>query len=114
MRTNQMRAAWELCRQGYPTLADEAEDRWRAGQPYQLDSHTQAPRALWLLIDQCNYEVAVFRNSGPASSRPRPPVLRRTPTGAHSARAGIGAAARGPDRAPPPGVVRSRDRSTLS
>jgi hypothetical protein len=49
-------AVWELCRQGYPSSADEAERQWRKGKAYNPESGMQMSRTLRALIDQCNYE----------------------------------------------------------
>lgn len=62
MISHQSQAVWELCRQGYPILADEAEIRWRSGQTYQPDLQVRIPRILRALIDTCNYEVTVRHN----------------------------------------------------
>ena len=58
MTHEQSQAIWELCRQGYPMSADEAERRWSDGQPYEPDDLMQVPRLLRALIEQCNYEAA--------------------------------------------------------
>ncbi len=60
MTHEQVQAVWELCRQGYPMSADEAEQRWSDGQPYQPDDLMQVPRSLRALIEQCNYEAVAF------------------------------------------------------
>lgn len=65
MTHEQSQAVWELCRQGYPMSADEAERRWSGGQTYNPDYHMQMPRSLRALIEQCNFEAA----SLPAGSR---------------------------------------------
>jgi len=54
----QSQAVWELCRQGYPMSADEAERRWSDGQCYRPDHRMQVPRSLRALIEQCNVEAA--------------------------------------------------------
>jgi hypothetical protein len=54
----QTQAVWELCRQGYPSSADEAEKRWNEGNAYHPDEHMRVPRTLRVLIDRCNYEAS--------------------------------------------------------
>ena len=63
MISHQWQAVWELCRQGYPMSADEAEERWSAGNAYYPAGHMQVSRALRALIDQCNYEASAARES---------------------------------------------------
>lgn len=58
MTHEQSQAIWELCRQGYPMSADEAERRWTEGRPYRPDEQMRVPRSLRALIDQCNYEAS--------------------------------------------------------
>jgi hypothetical protein len=58
---NQSRAVWELCRNGYPMLADDAERRWSEGGAYHPDPQLRVSRALRALIDQCNYEACLAR-----------------------------------------------------
>jgi hypothetical protein len=58
MITHSEQAVWELCRQGYPISADEAEIRWSCGDTFSLDPEMQVSRTLRLLIEQCNYEVS--------------------------------------------------------
>jgi hypothetical protein len=57
MITHQAQAVWELCRQGYPISADEAETRWSCGDVYNPDTEMRVSRTLRLLIEQCNHEV---------------------------------------------------------
>lgn len=59
MTTHQEQAIWELCRQGYPSLADEAEEKWIDGRPCYLDSRIKVSRILGALIDQANYELSL-------------------------------------------------------
>jgi hypothetical protein len=59
-------AVWELCRQGYPMSADEAEKRWSEGNAYHPDAHMQVPRTLRALIDRCNYEASAGATEGGA------------------------------------------------
>jgi len=58
MISHQSQAVWELCRQGYPMSADEAEARWNEGHRYYPDPHMQISRSLLALIDQCNFEAS--------------------------------------------------------
>jgi hypothetical protein len=58
MITHSAQAVWELCRQGYPTSADEAEIRWSCGDTFNPDPQMHVSRTLRLLIEQCNYEVS--------------------------------------------------------
>jgi hypothetical protein len=51
-------ALWELCRQGYPNSADEAETRWDAGELFHPDERVRLPRMLRVMIERCNDEVA--------------------------------------------------------
>ena len=59
MVTHQAQALWELCRQGYPTCADEAESRWNAATAYCPDPEVRLSGLLRLLIDKCNCEGLV-------------------------------------------------------
>jgi hypothetical protein len=56
MTTTQSRAIWELCRQGLPLAADEAEERWIRGESYHLSSWVKLPRSISALIELCNWE----------------------------------------------------------
>lgn len=57
MTTHQSQAVWELCREGYPLSADEAEIRWKSGEAYHPESEMKISRALQLLIFQSNYDA---------------------------------------------------------
>ena len=57
MISYQSQALWELCRQGYPASADEAETRWYAGKVYHPDERVCLSRVLRVLIERCNDEV---------------------------------------------------------
>jgi hypothetical protein len=57
MTNSQATAIWELCRQGFPLSADEAEESWERGQPFRPDWRIQLSRALRKLIDDCNRQV---------------------------------------------------------
>jgi hypothetical protein len=57
MTTCQSQALWELCRQGFPLSADEAERRWSRGEAYHLDFYVKIPRSINTLIEQCNWEI---------------------------------------------------------
>ncbi len=43
MTISQSQALWELCRQGLPLSADEAERCWEQGQTYQLREPVKLP-----------------------------------------------------------------------
>lgn len=58
MTISQAHAIWELCRQGLPLSADEAEKCWEQGKAYRLDEPVKLPREVEGLIDQCNWEVS--------------------------------------------------------
>ena len=62
MTISQLQATWELCRQGFPLIADEAAAQWETGKAFELDLPVCVPREVEHLIDQCNWEVA-GRNS---------------------------------------------------
>jgi len=57
MTNTQARAIWELCRQGFPLSADEAEASWQKGQPYRPDWPLKVSRALQQLIEDCNRDT---------------------------------------------------------
>lgn len=57
MTNSQARAIWELCRQGFPLSADEAEASWKDGHPYHPDWPLKISRALQRLIEDCNREA---------------------------------------------------------
>jgi hypothetical protein len=57
MTTNQSLTLWELCRQGLPLAADEAAERWSAGQRFELPPGVRISRSLEALVEQCNWEV---------------------------------------------------------
>ena len=59
MTISQAQALWELCRQGLPLSADEAERCWEQGQTYQLREPIKLPWEVAGLIEQCNWEVSV-------------------------------------------------------
>lgn len=59
MTISQAQALWELCRQGLPLSADEAERCWEQGQTYQLRVPVKLPWEVEGLIEQCNWEVSV-------------------------------------------------------
>ena len=58
MSTHQAQAIWELCREGFPLVAQEAEDRWECGRTYRPDGHLPLSRRVSNLIDQCNWEIS--------------------------------------------------------
>jgi len=57
MTTRQVEAVWELCRQGFPLTADEAEARWERGETYQPDGQLRINREIERLIERCNWEI---------------------------------------------------------
>jgi hypothetical protein len=57
MTISQMQAVWELCRQGLPLIADEAEEHWETGQVFDLDMQVSIPRGVEHLLERCNREV---------------------------------------------------------
>jgi len=58
MTITQSHALWELCRQGLPLSADDAERAWREGRIYRLTDPVKLPREVEELIEQCNWEIA--------------------------------------------------------
>jgi hypothetical protein len=64
MTISQAHAIWELCRQGLPLSADEAELCWEQGKAYRLDEPVKLPREVESLIDQCNWEVIAAAHEG--------------------------------------------------
>lgn len=57
MTNTQVRALWELCRQGLPLCADEAEALWQRGDSYDLKRLPRVSRSLRRLIECCNQEA---------------------------------------------------------
>jgi hypothetical protein len=57
MTSAQSQALWELCRQGLPSIADEAAECWDRGLHFQLQYPVRLARSLEALIEQCNWEV---------------------------------------------------------
>ena len=57
MTNSQANAIWELCRQGFPLSADEAEASWEHGEPFSPDLPLDIPGTLKRLIDDCNQEA---------------------------------------------------------
>lgn len=57
MTISQTQATWELCRLGYPLVADEAEKSWENGAMLTLERTVKIPRALAHLIERCNFEA---------------------------------------------------------
>ena len=69
MTITQAQAVWELCRQGLPLSADEAERCWAQGDSYHLDRHVKIPRGLFHMIERCNREARLQgRGAEPAWS----------------------------------------------
>ncbi len=57
MTPTQSQAVWELCREGLPSLADEAADCWERGVQFALQPGIHIARGLEALIEQANWEV---------------------------------------------------------
>ncbi len=57
MTTRQVEAVWELCRQGFPLTADEAQARWERGETYEPDRALRINREIERLIEGCNWEI---------------------------------------------------------
>ncbi|MEA3277116.1 MAG: hypothetical protein U9Q81_17880 [Pseudomonadota bacterium] len=57
MTSSQAQAIWELCREGFPLVAYEAETHWQRRDVYAPDRHTNVSRALEHLIERCNWET---------------------------------------------------------
>jgi hypothetical protein len=57
MTISQSHALWELCRQGLPLTADEAERSWQEGRAYHLHEAVKLPREVEDLVEQCNWEL---------------------------------------------------------
>jgi hypothetical protein len=70
MTTRQVQAVWELCRQGFPLAADDAEERWSLGEVYQLDLDAPLARSVEALIEQCNWEVRRMKQTTGAAVPP--------------------------------------------
>jgi hypothetical protein len=70
MTITQAQAVWELCRQGLPLSADEAERCWAHGDSYHLDQRVKVPRGLIHMIARCNRE-ARLEGSGNQPAWPR-------------------------------------------
>lgn len=58
MTTIHAQAVWALCREGLQSCADEAESRWRRGEPYHPDRRTGISRSLAELIRRGNTRLA--------------------------------------------------------
>ena len=59
MSITQAQAVWELCRQGLPLSADEAERCWAHGDSYHLDQRVKVPRGLVHMIERGNREASM-------------------------------------------------------
>jgi hypothetical protein len=57
MTTEQELAIWELCRQGFPLSADDAEASWAQGRSFRPEWRFDLPRNLQRLIEDCNREA---------------------------------------------------------
>lgn len=76
MTISQSQASWELCRLGYPLIADAAEKHWENGEVLRLDRNVKIPRRLEQLLAHCNDEAGTEDFSkAPA----RPAVMSSAP-----------------------------------
>jgi hypothetical protein len=57
MTNSQELALWELCRQGFPLSAGDAEALWEEGRSFRPDRPLDLPRSLQQLIEDCNREA---------------------------------------------------------
>jgi hypothetical protein len=57
MTFNQAQAVWELCRQGLPLVADDAEEHWEKGEPFEMHEQLKLSWGVLQLIERCNWEV---------------------------------------------------------
>jgi hypothetical protein len=57
MTISQELALWELCRQGFPLSAEDAESSWEQGRSFRPDWPLDLPRSLQRLIEDCNQEA---------------------------------------------------------
>lgn len=57
MNTRQSQAFRELCRHGFPLLAENASRCWDQGHAFDSDPTLRIPRLLETMIDQCNWEL---------------------------------------------------------
>lgn len=67
MTISQSQAVWELCRQGLPLMADDAEILWQRGETFQPDTHLRLSREALSLIERSNWEASRSHLSRPAS-----------------------------------------------
>ncbi len=57
MTVQQDLAIWEMWRQGLHQLATLAEQRWEHGEQVEGNDEIQAPRFIWTLIEQVNWQI---------------------------------------------------------
>jgi len=57
MTVSQSQALWELCRQGFPLIADEAAERWEKGETFEPELRVRTSRRIEHLIECSNQEV---------------------------------------------------------
>lgn len=57
MTISQSQAIWELCRQGLPLMADDAESRWSNWKTFEPEIHVRLSREALALIERSNWEV---------------------------------------------------------
>lgn len=67
MTISQSQAVWELCRQGLPLMADDAEILWRNGRSFEPDTHLRLSRETLSLIEQSNWEASRSHLSHPTT-----------------------------------------------
>lgn len=58
MTISQSQAVWELCRQGLPLMADDAESHWSNWKTFEPDTHVRLSREALVLIERSNWEVS--------------------------------------------------------
>ncbi len=58
MTISQSQAVWELCREGLPLLADDAERRWETGATFEPDTRVRLSREARGLIERSNWEAS--------------------------------------------------------
>lgn len=58
-------ATWELCRQGFPSIAHEAKTHWRRGETYTPSLHCGLTSHLVRIIELCNQEAMAISESRP-------------------------------------------------
>ena len=67
MNASQSQAIWEICRQGFPLVAEEAKNLWERGATFQPDGAIPLPRSVRRLVDRCNWEITQLGQGGGAA-----------------------------------------------